>query len=147
MPAPRGAPGTAHEAVRAPRAGATLVEILVALSVLSIVLVSLAALSFHATRRLREGKARTHVAAILAASAGRFDQIPFDSVAFVVARNGGLMSVSGPDFSYQRRVRRAATSQADTIVITIVPTADSSARDSITVVRRRLSTSNPMSTL
>jgi len=107
---------------------------MIALTLLSLVVSSLAALSWRVGQRQRDNRARTYRTAALTQLANRVSSIPYDSLSQVV----GSQTVSGV-FPHTQRVRRVTVSSGgatyDSLFATITPTDALVRVDSVIIVR------------
>lgn len=113
---------------RAPR-GFTLIEVLVALTMLAMTLSSVAWLSVLVSSRGRRTEVAAQRAAALQQQVSRLGGIPFSRIDSVAT---GTVSVTAGSFSYTRRISitKPATNRR-TITIVITPTVDPTMKDSV----------------
>jgi prepilin-type N-terminal cleavage/methylation domain-containing protein len=105
--------------VPAPRAGFSLIEIMVSVTLLAIALTSLAGLSFTAARHQREVTAATYRAALMAEQVNRLTTIPFGALP---AEPVDTFVTAGP-FPHRRQITVTALSPTvSRIRIIILPT-------------------------
>lgn len=129
------------DAPRPARRGFSLIEIMISMSLLAIVLSALAALSLRVSQRMRSNRIRTFRQAELVTQANRFSTMPYTELSSAAVD----ATITSGDFPHTRTVRRVnvAALTLDSIVITITPTNDATAKDSIAVVRVK-PTYNPL---
>lgn len=84
-------------------AGISLVEVMVALTILSVVLISLGGLMFHVARQARMSAASTYRAAAVQRASAWVESLPWDSLAPAGPAVGCEAGVSGP-MTYDRCV-------------------------------------------
>jgi len=126
------------------RAGFSLLEVMVAMTMLSIILMSLAKISTVISVRSRSNDLIAKRSAILQLEANKFGAMQFDSLR---AFTTGSATKSYGTFSYTRTLTRVNnTSTRSTIKIVITPTANTSLKDSVMFDRTRPSTSTPLCT-
>lgn len=116
---------------RRPRRGFSLTEVLVAMTMLSVVLMSLARITFQmaASGRLNDTAAKRN--AVLVQEANKFNAMPFDSLATVSTTTRTL---TFGDFKFTRRITITTNStQRKTVKIVIVPFTDATRKDSVFV--------------
>lgn len=134
----------ARDAARPARRGVSLIEIIVAMSLLAFVIGSLGLLSAKSARRGREldlGSARTFV---LMQQSNRFSVLPYDSIPIYAPRTDTV--VTGR-FSYLRRVtfvQSTTGSEYKTLKVLLLPTTDTTRRDSLIFVRAKTYDSSPL---
>lgn len=118
---------------RRPRRGFSLIEILVAMTLLSIVLMSLARITFTVASRGRTNDIVAKRNAVLVQEANKFNAMTFANLASFTATNVNLTS---GDFTYNRRVSITYnTSTRASIKIVITPSKDATRKDSVFVTR------------
>ena len=124
---------------RRPKAGFSLIEVLVALTLLSVILMSLARVTFQmaASGRFAETSAKRNAALI--EEANKFNAMPFDSLATVSTTTKDL---TFGDFKFQRRLTVTTNSTTwKTVKIVITPyiggVLTTSKKDSVFVTRTK----------
>lgn len=117
------------------RAGFSLVEILVAVTLLGVVMMSLGRLSVAIAQRSRMNELVAERSFALQQQANKFQAMPFDSIATFPLT---AKSFTSGDFGYGRVLRRTqlATDRYQFMIV-IVPTADPTRRDSLILTRTR----------
>jgi prepilin-type N-terminal cleavage/methylation domain-containing protein len=127
--------------VRRPRRGFSLTEVLVAMTLLSIVLMSLARVTFQmaASGKLNDVVAKRN--AVLVQEANKFNAMPFDSLATVSTAE---RTYTFGDFKFTRRLTITASgTQRKTVKIVIVPFTNPTRVDSV-LVHRSKPTGSPL---
>lgn len=124
-----------HSIPRAPRSGFSLIEVMVAMTILAIVLMSLAKLSTLVSVRGRSNELVTKRAAALQLETNKFGAMRYDSLGTF---NTADKTFSLDGFSYTRKLTITTVSTTrKTVKIVIVPTSSSSSKDSITFDRTK----------
>jgi len=101
------------------KAGFSLIEVLVALTLLSLILMSLARVTFQMAASGRNADTVAKRNATLIEEANKFNALPFDSLATVVTTTKDL---TYGDFKFQRRLAVTTVSSAyKTVKIVITP--------------------------
>jgi len=119
------------------RRGFSLIEVMVALTLMSVVLVSVAKIGTAVATRGRQNDVLAKRNAVLQLEANKFGAVPFASLATwrtadTVINQGG--------FSYTRKLTLTkVTSQRYTVKVIIVPTIDASKKDSVVFDRTQSS--------
>lgn len=126
------------------RPGFSLLEVMVAMTMLSIVLMSLAKISKVISVRSRSNDLIAKRSAILTLEANKFGAMPFDSLrAFATGTSTRTIGA----FSYSRTLTVTNTgSTRSTVKIVIAPTLSTSLKDSVTFDRTKPATSTPLCT-
>ena len=128
--APRRAPARA-------RAGLSVIEIMVAMTVLGIVIAMAGRLTFAVTQYGRMNDLKTKRGYAMMQQSNFVGALPYTSLTTAVLP--ATKSFTAGDFSYTRRIAVAAGVSSKTIVITIVPNtgiaADTLQKESATIVR------------
>ena len=133
-------------AVRRPRrrGGFSLVELIIALTVLSVATMMLARLSLVVSQRGRTNDLIAKRNAALAQEAGRFGIMSFATLA---AQSSGSTFMLVGDFSFTRRLTvTATTANRYTIKIVVAPLASEFKPDSVTFNRTRPASGTPLCT-
>ena len=126
------------------RSGFTLIEVMVALVMLSIILVSLARASTVIAVRGRNGDLSAKRTAVLQAEANKLGAAPFTRIANWRPLDSTF--VRG-DFSYRRKLTiTAVTASRYTVKIVVLPTIAPTHGDSMTIDRALPSTGSPLCT-
>jgi prepilin-type N-terminal cleavage/methylation domain-containing protein len=124
--------------------GFSLVEVIVAMSLLAIVMILLASMSLAVGRRGYANDLTTKRNLALAQQAGRISAMPFANVALLTS---GTTSMLIGDFSFNRRLTVTAPSaNRYTIKVVILPIASEFRADSITIDRTRPASGTPLCT-
>jgi len=127
-----------------PRRGVSLIEIIVAMTLLAFVIGSLSVLSAKSARRGPEldiGSARTFV---LMQQANRFAVLPYDSIVVYAPR---IDTVITGRFKYLRRVtytQSTTGSEYKTVKVLLLQVGDTAKRDSLIFVRSKTYASSPL---
>ena len=123
------------------RAGFSLIEVIIALTVLAVAMMLLARLSYLVSQTGRTNDLVSKRNMALAQESGRFAMIPFTSIA---AQAGNTSMLVG-DFSYTRKVTITATkTNTYTVKIVIAPVASEFKADSVTFNRTRPASGTPL---
>lgn len=124
--------------------GFSLVEVVVAMSLLALVMVLLASMSLAVGRRGYANDLTTKRNLALAQQASRINSMPFSNVA---ALTSGTTAMLIGDFSFNRRLTVTASSaNRYTIKIVVAPVASEFKPDSITIDRTRPPSGTPLCT-
>lgn len=123
---------------RTSEAGISLVEVMVALTILSVVLISLAGLMFHVARQTRMSAASTYRAAAVQRASAWVESLPWDSIAPGGPAVGCTAGLSGP-MTYNRCVTIVdETPYMRRVNVVISPTGPLAVRpDTLEVLRNR----------
>jgi prepilin-type N-terminal cleavage/methylation domain-containing protein len=141
-------PSRAPRHVRA-RRGVSLIEIIVAMTLLAFVIGALSVLSAKSARRGPEldiGSARTFV---LMQQANRFLVLPYDSLATYINPQPKIDTVISGRFQYQRLVsyvQSSTGSEYKTVKVVLSPLTKLTQRDSLIFVRAKTYASSPLFT-
>lgn len=123
-------------------AGFTLVEVIIAMTLLSAVLIILATLSTSVTRRGRLNELTTKRNLALAQQGSRVQTMPWDDV--VTLTSGSAQLLVG-DFTFNRRfVVTAAGADRRIIRVVIAPLVQEFRPDSVTIERTRPASGTPL---
>lgn len=126
------------------RQGFSLIEIVVAMTILAVALLSIAK---STTALAMRGHGTDVVAkrnAALQLEENKFEAVPFSSLATWSTAD---QTFSWGSFSYTRRLAiTAVTSTRDSIKVVVVPAADTTKKDSVILIRANPSTSTPLCT-
>lgn len=137
MTTPRTNTHPSATASRRPRAGMSLIEIMVAMAVLGVVIAMAGRLTFAVTQygRLNELKAKRGYAMLQ--QSGFVGALPYRSLNATVLP--ATKNFTTGDFSYKRRITLVTGTNATSITITIVPNTgvpgDTLQKESATIVR------------
>jgi len=129
-----------------PRRGVSLIEIIVAMTLLAFVIGSLSVLSAKSARRgpqLDVASARTFV---LMQQANRFSVLPYDSIVVYAPR---IDTVITGRFKYLRRVtytQSATGSEYKTVKVVLRQVGDTAKKDSLLFVRAKTYSHSPLFT-
>ncbi len=117
------------------RKGFSLVEVMVAMTLLAIVMMSLAKMSVTVATIGRTNDIIAKRNAALQMEANKMGAIPFDSLtSFVTATK----TFTRGTFSYSRRITISlAGTSRDSIKIVVIPTANTAKKDSVTIIRSK----------
>jgi len=124
------------------RKGFSLIEVMVALTLMSVVLVSVAKIGTALATRGSRNDLFVKRNAVLQLEANKFGAVPFASLAGwstadKVLNQGG--------FAYTRKLSiTKITSQRYTVIVTVVPTLDASKKDSVIIDRTMPSSGTPL---
>jgi prepilin-type N-terminal cleavage/methylation domain-containing protein len=128
-----------------PRKGFSLIEIMVAMVILSVVLLSLAKISIAMGTRTRSSDVVAKRTAALQLEANKLGVIPFGNLATWPT---APRTISLGSFQYRRRLTiTAAGPSRFTMKVVVVPMADSTKGDSIMFDRTRPPTGTPLCTV
>jgi Tfp pilus assembly protein PilV len=129
MPSLSRRPGRARR-----RGGFTLAEVVVAMTFLSIVLLSMARMSMVVSKKGRTNGISAKRTFVMIEEANKFGAMPYDTLAAFSLTN---VTKTAGDFTYTRRLARTTTSNRITFKIAIVPSADTTMVDSVWVNRSK----------
>jgi prepilin-type N-terminal cleavage/methylation domain-containing protein len=135
----------ARSSAKATRAaGFSLVEVIIAMALLTIVMVLLATMALSVGRRARLNDLTTKRNLALAQQAGRIDVMPFVDLAALTT--GTTLMLVG-DFSFNRRltVNKLSTNRYN-IKVVVAPVAGEFRADSVTIDRTRPASGTPLCT-
>ena len=117
------------------RGGFSLTEVLVAMTLLSILLMGLARVTFQMAAASRGNDITAKRTAVLVQEANKFNAMPFDSLATVSTTD---KTFTFGDFTFTRRLEiTTESSKQKTIKIVIVPYYATSKTDSVFVTRTK----------
>lgn len=116
------------------RRGFTLAEVIVAMTFLSIVLLSMARMSMVVSKRGRTNGISAKRTFVMIEEANKFGAMPYDTLAAFSTSN---VTRTAGDFTYTRRLARTILSNRITLKIAIVPRADTTMVDSVWVNRSK----------
>jgi prepilin-type N-terminal cleavage/methylation domain len=138
---------SANTSARRPRRGVSLIEIIIAMTLLAFVLGSLGLLSAKSARRGKDldvGSARTFV---LMQQSNRFSVLPYDSIPAYAPR---VDTVITGRFQYRRRVSYVQGTSSDykavTVVLEQLPDTNAKLRDTMVFVRAKTYDHSPLFT-
>ena len=124
------------------RDGFSLVEVIIALTVLAVAMMLLARLSILVSQRGRTNDLVSKRNAALAQEAGRFGVMSFANLAS--QSSGNTLMLVG-DFTFTRKLTiTATTSNRYTIKVVVAPQATEFRPDSVTISRTRPATGTPL---
>ena len=113
--------------------GFTLVEVLVALVLVSVCSVGLGRLMFQAARTARVSGSMTYQTAAMSAEVARLDAVPFDSV----GTGTTCITVSTPPFPHTRCTTvNTLSSKVKQVIVVVTPSGNSLLHPDTTVVVR-----------
>jgi prepilin-type N-terminal cleavage/methylation domain-containing protein len=122
------------------RQGFSLIEVMVAMTLLGIVMMSLAKMSVTVATIGRTNDLIAKRNAVLQMEAGKLGAAPFDSLA---TWSTTTKTFTQGNFSYSRRLTIiAASSIRDSIKVVVTPTSNTAKKDSMYIIRSKPSTSN-----
>jgi prepilin-type N-terminal cleavage/methylation domain-containing protein len=129
---------------QANRGGFTLIEVMVSMTMLSVASLALGTLLFRAARLANATSAASYQTATLAGAAGRFDALPFDSL----AAGTTCVTVTAQPFPHtQCTTINNVSAKVKTIVIIVTPAGTTLMHPDTTLITRSRSTpSNPLKT-
>lgn len=116
------------------RSGFTLAEVIVAMTFLSIVLLSMARMSMVVSKRGRSNAISAKRTFVMIEESNKFGAMPYDTLAAFSTSN---VTKTAGDFTYTRRLARTVTSNRITLKIAIVPSVDTTMVDSVWVNRSK----------
>jgi Tfp pilus assembly protein PilV len=127
----------------AARAGASLIELLVAVTLLGVVLTSLAGLSFDAARRSIRVAGSGYMQGVVTQEVNRLTALPFNQLPAA----GGCIAVTSGIFPHKRCVTVTdITSMQRQIQLIVTPAQQGVAPDTVTFVRYNPPSANPLFT-
>lgn len=135
---------TATPSTSRPRRGVSLIEIIVAMTLLAFVIGSLSVLSAKSARRgpqLDMSAARNFV---VIQQANRFSVLPYDSISSYAPR---IDTVITGRYKYIRRVtyvQSTTGSEYKTVTVLLLPVSDTTRRDSLVFVRAKTYARSPL---
>ena len=137
--------GTPNAMTRA-RAGFSLAEIIIGMTLLAIIVSSLASLTFHVSRRMIEVSRGTGLNAAVSRDVNRFSVLPYDSL----SAHAGCDSITSATESFAQCVT-VTTPSTNTHRVTIVTTplvhayaSRTPVPDTVVIDRMKASGSNPL---
>lgn len=125
------------------RGGFSLVEIIIAMAMLTIVMILLASMSLSVGRRATQNDLNTKRNLALSQQANRISVMPFTEVA---ALSSGTTQMLLGNFSFNRRLTVTAGTNRYTITVVIAPIATEFRADSVTIARTRPASGTPLCT-
>jgi prepilin-type N-terminal cleavage/methylation domain-containing protein len=125
-----------------PRTGVSLIEIMIAMTILGLVMMSLGKLSVVTAQRGRTNEIAAARTAALQQQSNKFSTMPFDSIStFPTATK----VMTAGTFQYRRRLTISApNTNRRRIVVVIVPVKDSTKKDSLVVDRSQPPGNTPL---
>jgi len=128
------------------RAGFSLVEVIIALTVLAVAMMLLARLSYLVSQRGRSNDLVAKRNAALAQEAGRYGVMSFTDIAKQAIGTTSTSMLVG-DFSFTRKVTISQPGSGRyTIAVTIAPVTSEFKSDSVVIRRTRPATGSPLCT-
>jgi Tfp pilus assembly protein PilV len=127
-----------------PRRGISIVEILVAMTLLVVVIGSLGVLSARTARRARTLDLKSARTFVLMQQSNRFSVLPYDSISFYAPKND---TVIAGRFKYARRVTYTQSmtgSEYKTVKVYLIQVGDSTVTDSLTFLRAKTYAKSPL---
>lgn len=128
---------------RGARPGFSLIEIVVAMTILAVVLLSLSGLAVKAAARAATNDLMVKRTAALQLEASKLGAMPFATLA-ALPTTSTAFTFEG--FTYTRKLTRTASTNRYTVKIVIVPAIDSTKSDSVTFDRSDPPSSTPLCT-
>jgi prepilin-type N-terminal cleavage/methylation domain-containing protein len=128
--------------MRRRRRGFSLIEVMVAMTLLSIVMMSLAKISVSVATRARMNDLVAKRNAALQLESNKFVTVPFDSL-----RNWSTTTktFTRGDFSYTRRLTiTQVTAMRYTVKVVVTPTKNTAKKDSVMLDRTKPPTGSPL---
>jgi hypothetical protein len=119
------------------RAGVSLVEIIVAMTLFGSVAIAMGGLSLVVARRAEANDTFTKRTAVLQQQMNRLQALPFDSL----PSKAGTVLVSDQAFPHKRTITVMGTGSRTRVTIRIIPTKAPISRDSVTFDRAKPTTS------
>lgn len=116
------------------RRGFSLAEVIVAMTLLSVVLLSLARMSMVVSKRGRSNAISAKRTFVMIEEANKFGAMPYATLA---AFNTADATITAGDFTYTRRLAITTVSNRITLKIAIVPSADATMVDSVWVYKSK----------
>jgi prepilin-type N-terminal cleavage/methylation domain-containing protein len=117
------------------RTGFSLIEVMVAMTMLSLVMLQLAKVTMSLAAKNRTSDMVAKRSASLQLEANKFGAVPYARLASWSTAN---MTVARGNFSYTRRLTITAVSSTQySIKILVIPTADSTKKDSVMLDRTK----------
>jgi prepilin-type N-terminal cleavage/methylation domain-containing protein len=116
------------------RRGFTLAEVVVAMTLLSVVLLSMARMSMVVSTRGRSNTITAKRTFVLIEEANKFGAMPYATLAAFSTSNA---TVTAGDFTYTRRLAITESNNRLTVKIAIVPSANTAMVDSIWVYKAK----------
>lgn len=129
-----------------PRRGVSLIEIMVAMTLLAFVIGALSVLSAKSARRGKELDIGSARAFVLMQQSNRFSVLPYDSIVVYAPR---VDTVITGRFKYLRRVsytQSTTGSEYKTVKVILLPLPDTTKRDSLIFVRAKTYEHSPLFT-
>jgi prepilin-type N-terminal cleavage/methylation domain-containing protein len=114
-----------------PRRGFSLIEVMVAVTLMGIVLMSLGKVAAVSSQRGRTNDLLAKRTFALQQQANLLGSLPYANLAGLPTSK----SYTAGDFTFTRRLTITATTQRTTIRVVVVPSADTMRKDSVTVER------------
>lgn len=129
-------PGARHA-----RSGMSLIEIMIAMTILAIVLTSLARLSTSVSRQGRSNSTVAMRSAVLQQQAARLGGVPYSWLASV---GTGTSTITVGGISYSRTITLTTATNRTTVKIVIYPTSDNTKKDSVIFDRANPPSGSPL---
>jgi prepilin-type N-terminal cleavage/methylation domain-containing protein len=121
------------------RGGFTLIEVMVSMTMLSVASLALGTLLFRAARLANATSAASYQTATLAGTAGRFDALPFDSL----AAGTTCTTVTAQPFPHtQCTTVNNVSAKVKTVIIVVSPAGNLLMHPDTTIITRTKSTSS-----
>jgi len=137
--------GPARVRARTPRVrrGFSLIEIVVAMTILAVVLLSLSGLAAKAAARATNNDLMIKRTAALQLEASKLGAMPYATLATLSTSNA---SYTFEGFTYTRRITRTAGTNRYTVKVVIVPALDTARKDSVIFDRANPPSTTPLCT-
>ena len=126
-----------------PRRGFSLIEIVVAMTILAVVLLSLSGMAAKAAARAENNDLMVKRTAALQLEASKLGAMPYAPLA---ALSTASTSFTFEGFTYKRRLTRTAGTNRYTVKVVIVPALDTTKKDSVIFDRANPPSNTPLCT-
>jgi prepilin-type N-terminal cleavage/methylation domain-containing protein len=119
---------------RRPRRGFSLVEVIMAMTLLAVVLMSLTRIIYALSKQGRDNTIVASRTFAVIKEANKFGAMPYTTL---TAFSTAASTVTDGNFTYTRRLTITTVSTTTTVKILIVPKADTTRKDSVFVYRTK----------